>query len=905
MKKILLVFVATIMATTFALAQSRELQFFKNGSLIQSISFSSIDSVKVGYSLSIPTSVNAQLNDKSIEVSWTAVQGATVYQLYRSNNNISYSLLKSGIKVTEYTDVSPFDGLNYYKVKAIGNGVESILSSASSPVFYNEENNLLTGLYMGIIGFNEDIIDKGAMSLLAPNTKSSFISFVNSLTTKKNTVLYYGVDKALDKLTTTPLPGNMRNMAIITFTDGLDQGSLGMVDYRYDSRFAIGLRGGDVTNNEEFKKNLNSLASSEENAIEVTDMNAVNSRFQEIAKKLIDITETQSLSIKFPKLDVVQTFRFTFDNVTDAAQSKVYIEGTMNARENTLNDVKYVGLTCGSGTHIQGTPSGKSNVIFDFNDVKMADSTKLSLQYINEYYLEGNYWQLNSEFDKGEDIQENVSRSSAAIMLVLDCSSSLQSDGDKFTEMKNHVKAFIETLAAVMDEIHIVSSITLNNSSLTIREGSTAQLSATISPTNASSKSVKWTSSNTNIATVNYDGVVTAVSPGTCTITATAKDGSGKQASCTVTVAKLVTSISLNKKTLYVNINATAQLTATVSPSDATNKSVTWTSSNTGVATVNSNGVVTGVSVGSCTITATAKDGSGKQASCAVTVQKPVTSITLNYSSLKIKSNSIYQLSATVSPSDATNRSVTWASSNTSVATVRSNGLVNGIADGTCTITATANDGSGKRGTCTITVWTDRSGSVNGHDYVDLGLPSGLLWATCNVGASKPEEYGDYYAWGETSTKSKYDWSTYKYCNGSNFTMTKYCTSSSYGTVDNKTTLELSDDVARASWGGSWRMPTVSQFDELNSTCTWSWTTLNGIKGYKVTGPNGNSIFLPAADSRRGESLSDAGSYGSYWSSSLDASYANGARELSFNSSYHSTGDYYRCSGRSVRPVIE
>ena len=929
MKKILLVFVATIMATTFALAQSRELQFFKNGSLIQSISFSSIDSVKVGYSLSIPTSVNAQLNDKSIEVSWTAVQGATEYQLYRSNNNISYSLLKSGIKVTEYTDVSPFDGLNYYKVKAIGNGVESILSSASSPVFYNEENNLLTGLYMGIIGFNEDIIDKGAMSLLAPNTKSSFISFVNSLTTKKNTVLYYGVDKALDKLTTTPLPGNMRNMAIITFTDGLDQGSLGMVDYRYDSReayrnylagrikstdvqglpltaYSIGLRGGDVTNNEEFKKNLNSLASSEENAIEETDMNAVNSRFQEIANQLIDIIETQSLSIKFPKLDVVQTFRFTFDNVTDAAQSKVYIEGTMNARENTLNDVKYVGLTCGSGTHIQGTPSGKSNVIFDFNDVKMADSTKLSLQYINEYYLEGNYWQLNSEFDKGEDIQVNVSRSSAAIMLVLDCSSSLQSDGDKFTEMKNHVKAFIETLAAVMDEIHIVSSITLNNSSLTIREGSTAQLSATISPTNASSKSVKWTSSNTNIATVNYDGVVTAVSPGTCTITATAKDGSGKQASCTVTVAKLVTSISLNKKTLYVNINATAQLTATVSPSDATNKSVTWTSSNTGVATVNSNGVVTGVSVGSCTITATAKDGSGKQASCAVTVQKPVTSITLNYSSLKIKSNSIYQLSATVSPSDATNRSVTWASSNTSVATVRSNGLVNGIADGTCTITATANDGSGKRGTCTITVWTDRSGSVNGHDYVDLGLGSGTLWATCNVGATSPEKYGNYYAWGETSTKSNYSWSTYKYCNGSSTTMTKYCNSSSYGTVDNKTTLEPSDDVARASWGGSWRMPTIDEFSELNSKCTWTWTSQNGKNGYKVTGPNGNSIFLPAAGCRVGESLDDAGSNGDYWSSSLNTSRAYGARTLYFGSSGRSTSSYdYRYCGRSVRPVTK
>ena len=154
------------------------------------------------------------------------------------------------------------------------------------------------------------------------------------------------------------------------------------------------------------------------------------------------------------------------------------------------------------------------------------------------------------------------------------------------------------------------------------------------------------------------------------------------------------------------------------------------------------------------------------------------------------------------------------------------------------------------------------------HEYVDLGLS--VKWATCNVGATKPEEYGDYFAWGETQPKSNYDWSTYKYCNGSYKTLTKYNNSSSYGTVDNKTTLDLSDDAARANWGGSWRMPTRAEQDELRNNCTWTWTTQNGVNGYKVTSKsNGNSIFLPAAGYRDDSSLNNAGSTGYYWSSSL------------------------------------
>ena len=185
---------------------------------------------------------------------------------------------------------------------------------------------------------------------------------------------------------------------------------------------------------------------------------------------------------------------------------------------------------------------------------------------------------------------------------------------------------------------------------------------------------------------------------------------------------------------------------------------------------------------------------------------------------------------------------------------------------------------------------------INGHEYVDLGLPSGLKWATCNVGASSPEEYGDYYAWGEVETKSEY-------------------------TRDNsKTHRELMGyisgsatyDVASSKWGGSWRLPTKKELEELESKCKWEWVAINGKKGYKVTGPNGNSIFLPAAGYRDGSSLNDAGVLGNYWSSAprewgsapiwksdCDAYY------LYFFSSYRDVYCSSRYDGRSVRPVSE
>ena len=182
------------------------------------------------------------------------------------------------------------------------------------------------------------------------------------------------------------------------------------------------------------------------------------------------------------------------------------------------------------------------------------------------------------------------------------------------------------------------------------------------------------------------------------------------------------------------------------------------------------------------------------------------------------------------------------------------------------------------------------------HDWVDLGLPSGTLWATCNVGANSPEEFGHHFAWGETEPKDVYDWSTYKWCNGSYTTITKYCTKSEYGYngfVDNKTELDLEDDAAYVNWGPSWCMPTVEQQQELYQNCSSVWTTKNGVNGRLFTGPNGNTLFLPAAGCRWDGSLYYVGSYGCYWSRTLYTSFS--CSDLAYNLDF--TSGYVGCDG--------
>lgn len=195
------------------------------------------------------------------------------------------------------------------------------------------------------------------------------------------------------------------------------------------------------------------------------------------------------------------------------------------------------------------------------------------------------------------------------------------------------------------------------------------------------------------------------------------------------------------------------------------------------------------------------------------------------------------------------------------------------------------------------------SGFENGHEWVDLGLPSGTKWATMNVGASSPSDYGSYFAWGETSPKSSYDFENLKYClDNKGDKYLKYVTYSKFGTIDNKQELDLSDDAAYENWGSGWRLPSLKQQEELREMCKWEWITMGEHNGYNVIGPNGYSIFLPAAGFRGGSSYFDVGSECHYWSRLLGGS-NDSAYCLSSVSSKIVREAYLRISGLSVRAV--
>lgn len=206
------------------------------------------------------------------------------------------------------------------------------------------------------------------------------------------------------------------------------------------------------------------------------------------------------------------------------------------------------------------------------------------------------------------------------------------------------------------------------------------------------------------------------------------------------------------------------------------------------------------------------------------------------------------------------------------------------------------------------------SGNVDGYDYVDLGLPSKTLWATFNVGASRPEEYGDYFAWGETEPKDQYEeykWGTYKWCEGSKKTLTKYCNASGYGTVDDKMELDPEDDAATANWSDKWCMPTSQQFDELVNpeNTEFEWTFVNGVIGIKFTSKrNGNTIFFPAAGYRHYRALDDVGSEGLYWARDIYRYTPYTAMQMDFVKGSNTHHPYSfardRYNGQSVRPVL-
>ncbi len=460
-----------------------------------------------------------------------------------------------------------------------------------------------------------------------------------------------------------------------------------------------------------------------------------------------------------------------------------------------------------------------------------------------------------------------------------------------------------------------VTSVTLDKESLVLTPGETYTLTATVLPEDASIKNVTWTSSNPDDVYVNNEGKITALAlNGFSTITATA--AGGHTATCDVTVRYVpVSGITLDKTKMSLVAGQSAVLTASVLPEDATNPTVFWSSSDETVAKVK-NGLVTADEnchggTATITVSSTLDPTAGVTATCEVTVGVAVTEVVITNTTLTLMVGESFTLGASVRPIYATNPTILWSSSDTSVARVTSDGVVTGVGIGTSTITATSEDG-GITASCVVTVT---------YDYVDMG--DGLLWATCNVGAETPWDYGDYFAWGETEPKEDYSWATYKFMlpGASNEKyITKYQTADGTTdalwyydgtfTGDGKTELDPEDDAATVNWGESWRMPTKEEWDNLADTgkFVWTWTTDyngTGIKGYivtsKVPGCVGNQIFLPCAGYYDGSTFWRENSYGYYWRRTLHSTCY--AWDVWIYGAVVTNDIKSRYRGQSVRPV--
>ncbi len=444
--------------------QEKVLRIFSGGEIIQEYNADEIDYVEVQDLITAPDNVTATASESSITIKWSAVEGAT-YNVYRSPDNVSFTEIAKDLTVTTYTDEKPLQGSNYYRIKAIIDGVESGFTASATAAL--PDNGLESGVYLGINGFNKAIY-RYPILYLNESSLAGFNGFIDGLSMEAGTILYYSVDEAINTLQATPLPSDISTVAIVTFTDGLDQGSL-MKNKEYETdieyleavnkriksetvagqelqAFSIGLRGDDVSDYGMFNENLKKLASKDENAKEVTNISEVNAKFEEIAKTLSESNYVQTVNLKLPGISNGAKIRFTFDNVKDANNSELYIEGKFNLRETSLEEIEYHGMKCESGTKLIGKVEDDDIFVsFTFDKIRTDNNVIIKKEFIHEWEFKtaSSKWQINSEFKNESDADVEVNRSSAVVMLVLDCSSSL---GDQFTKVLDNAKSFVKTL---------------------------------------------------------------------------------------------------------------------------------------------------------------------------------------------------------------------------------------------------------------------------------------------------------------------------------------------------------------------------------------------------------------------------------------------------------------------------
>ena len=324
------------------------------------------------------------------------------------------------------------------------------------------------GLYLGIVGFNSELYTM-PLGLLNQDTKREFVNFVDGLAMQNGTILYHAVNTGLNSLAAAKIPENLINVSVVTFTDGLDQGSYILSDYNTGSEYltavnsrinneliggsnisaySIGVRGSDVADVDSFRNNLKKLSSDPvHNVFEVNNMSEAQEKFAQIAQQLYNQSTFYNVTLKLPAQEPNTRIRFTFDNINEVTASQCYIEGTYirTNGKGQLTDVRYVGLECMSGVAVTASSEGIFDV-FSFQNLTDMGGNQISTDYVKQWnWLESNsQWQFNSEFTPSGNNDVVNEYKSAMIMLVLDCSSSL---GNDFVNMKTAANGFIETLS--------------------------------------------------------------------------------------------------------------------------------------------------------------------------------------------------------------------------------------------------------------------------------------------------------------------------------------------------------------------------------------------------------------------------------------------------------------------------
>ena len=518
---------------------------------------------------------------------------------------------------------------------------------------YNDalaEGGTESGLYLGVTYFGSYLTTYPLMLL----TEESIIGFNQFIDSKVNlddeTLLYYAVDKSMARLQSSKFPDDLFSVAIITFTDGQDNGSVGWKEdetgntyYKGDYEkelelimensvrdipvmsYSVGLEQTGVSSNKTFINSLQTISHPSSNYTLATNMSDVNEKFKSIARELSNTIKLQKLVCTIARLASGTRIRFTYDDIRESNNSALYIEGVYYSNDYSLKNIVYSGFTSTSGETVIGVRNNNKTT-FTFEGIHRENNSDVNMDYYKFwiYNPDTEEWeqQVESSYQEGENgIKREIK--SAAIILNLDCTASLGESN--FNLLKRYSKDFVSLLYSSSIDPEAVQRVYLDKSSIELVIGESDMLKASISPSSAIEKAVTWTSDKPEIASVDASGRIVAKSVGKAKIIVATKDRN-KTAVCEVSViaSRPVSSVSLNLSETSLEIGGITQLSATVLPTNATDKSIVWTSSDEDIATVASDGTITALSVGTTTITAISIDGV-HSSSCKVNVEYPTT----------------------------------------------------------------------------------------------------------------------------------------------------------------------------------------------------------------------------------------------------------------------------------------